>query len=97
MTTRHPIASASVRQHVPGPGPVGFRLRRLPLDARSVDPQVLQAVELPLLLFEDVDHEVDEVEEHPPRSGLALPANGPGPLRLEGPLHLLGDGLDLAL
>src|SRR5262245_14994929 len=60
-----------------------------------VAPKPLEAVELACLVVEDVDHDVDQVDQHPApvRVALDVPDRGAGLLE---PLHdRVGDRLDL--
>ena len=72
---------------------VGHRLKLREIELRGIGPQLLEAVELPLLGLEHVDHHVGEVEQYPLALALALPAD-----RLHAALHtqhildLVGDG-----
>src|SRR5690349_21473611 len=56
----------------------GHRVRQVPIDerdARAVLPEPVERVELALLAVEDVHHDVDVVEKHPPAGALALAAD----------------------
>ena len=66
-------------------------------DHRGVAPEAFEVVVDPLLLEEDVDHEVDEVEEDPARVAFSLAAQGSGSLGPAGALDRFGDGADLAV
>ena len=71
---------------------------RRKLQTRSVTPQAVQTVERPLVLKEDVDHEIDVVEQNPVAGALALDvAGGHAQLLGEPVLDLLGDGNHLAV